>query len=68
MTHPFWSLPGVTSHHMGGKGRGGGGCAVQPGRSEIKYFSIDLKYFALVFVLFVPCPCLLVQSNKVIID
>ena len=24
MSHPFWSLPGVTSHHMGG----GGGVAL----------------------------------------
>ena len=28
VTHPFWSLPGVTSHHMGGGG--GGRCAAKP--------------------------------------
>ena len=28
VTHPFWSLPGVTSHHMGGEV--GWRCAAQP--------------------------------------
>ena len=28
VTHPFWSLPGVTSHHMGGEV--GWRCAAKP--------------------------------------
>ena len=35
MSHPFWSLPGVTSHHKVAGGEGGGRCQAGPQKSNI---------------------------------